>query len=555
MAEVANYRKMKRAKTTPRHAESSNKQDDARAVGDASGSRVGLYPLIGALGLIIPFAAFLHFNLLPLVADADSFYHMRHAWVYRTNGLFDSSFPWAQYSVVRTNAADLWYGFHILTIPFSFIDPLTYGIYWAAFVTTVVSLLLIFAAFQKLGVRWPLLWLFFVPLMSSDLMYRLTMMRPHPISLGLVTLVFAYLVKEKSRSTLPAIFTIGAVLAWVHLALSWLPVFVAGVVVLVQLLHRRLPDVTRLAALGIGLALGIVLRPHPMGALNLAYIQIVKLIVEKQSDLPLHFGIELWPLYPINFYDQFIPLSILMLLAIGAVIVLLRNRQFTAIPVDARIGMWSSLTIAVVFLVLSLEVARRSHELFVAFSAVFIALLASHWPRTTKQPAGIKVAAVLAGVTLIAGPMWALHRYPQIAAGSFDPKRYQDAALWLAKNAEPGEIVFHPRWDFFGDLFFWNPRNYYINGMDPIFEFAYDPKLYWKTHYLHNGSADEMTCGAYPCVDEVISTYESLKRDFHASYIIFNPDPLKGLDEYLSRSPQFTKVYESWTGVAIYKIN
>jgi hypothetical protein len=75
--------------------------------GESGLSLLDRYPKVLALALIILFAAFLHSQLIPLVADADSFYHLRHTWVYRTRGIFDSSFPWAQFSVVKTNAADI----------------------------------------------------------------------------------------------------------------------------------------------------------------------------------------------------------------------------------------------------------------------------------------------------------------------------------------------------------------------------------------------------------------------------------------------------------------
>jgi hypothetical protein len=278
--------------------------------------------------------------------------------------------------------------------------------------------------------------------------------------------------------------------------------------------------------------------------------------VVKQDKLPLIFGIDVWPLYLVNFYDQFIPLSILILVAIGAILVLLRNRQYAAIPVDVRIAIWSSLATAIIFLGMSFEIARRSFEIFVPFSGVFIAIVSTQWRWTAQQPAATRVAAAIAVVTFIAGASRAIYRYPQIAAASYDPTKYQAAGEWLARHAEPAEIVFHPRWDRFGELFFWNPRNYYINGMDPILEYAYDPRLYWKTHYLHNRLGDEVTCGAYPCVkEELIRTYDSLKRDFHASYVAVEADTHPGLDQYLSRIPQAAKVFESATGVTIYKLD
>src|SRR5262249_18679948 len=110
------------------------------------------YEKLVGLALIVLFAAIAHSQLIPLIADSDSFYHIRHAWEYRIRGIGDSSFPWAQYSAVRTCGADIWYGFHLLMIPVTLLHPLLNGIYGGAFAVTVASLWLLFLAFRRLHV-------------------------------------------------------------------------------------------------------------------------------------------------------------------------------------------------------------------------------------------------------------------------------------------------------------------------------------------------------------------------------------------------------------------
>lgn len=60
---------------------------------------------------------------------------------------------------------------------------------------------------------------------------------------------------------------------------------------------------------------------------------------------------------------------------------------------------------------------------------------------------------------------------------------YKNAALWLKENAPDHETIFHGDWDDFPQLFYYNPDNYYLCGLDPIFMYAYDPELWlaWKT--------------------------------------------------------------------------
>src|SRR3989344_1001093 len=174
-----------------------------------------LLPLV----LVVSFSLFIHGRLIN-AADADGFYHIRHSWVYRTAGLFNSSFPWAQYSVIKQYSADLWYGFHIFLIPFTYFQDLTDGVDWGASFVTALAASLFFLSLLKLKIRWPLLWLGVFLLASADLLYRITMLRPHPLSLGLSMLLFAYLSSKETTRSRVILFAIAAGLSWIHLSLS-----------------------------------------------------------------------------------------------------------------------------------------------------------------------------------------------------------------------------------------------------------------------------------------------------------------------------------------------
>ena len=88
------------------------------------------------------------FQLLsPNIYDPDSFYHIRHAWLYKTSGFFNSSFPWVQYSVINKYQADIWYGFHILLTPLTFFNDLVFGIKLGAFLITTAVLFSFYIVF------------------------------------------------------------------------------------------------------------------------------------------------------------------------------------------------------------------------------------------------------------------------------------------------------------------------------------------------------------------------------------------------------------------------
>jgi len=508
------------------------------------------YSWLIAIGLIIVFAIFIHARLLGLFADVDSFYHIKHSWIYRTTGILDSSFPWAQYSVINQYSADLWYGFHILIMPLTLFPDLLDGIAWGELLTTIATLLLVFWAFRRLEMKWAIFWVFAFALATADLLYRLNMLRPHPLSLGLSLVVFAYLAKSTKKYTHWVLLFISFLISWIHLSLSWLPVLIAMVILLFEILDRQKINLIKyLAVLG-GLLVGWLLRPNPIGALKLAYVQVAQLLVEKQSALPLRFGRELKPFVLENFVDQHIPLAIFFIGALVFWLWLFKNKRIED-KASLKIVAWSSLVLTGFFAVLTFGVARRSNELMVSFAVIFIGLIFSYWfrkfyPKIRRWPAGLTLAAIVTIILLIFMPIKNINRYDSYIISAFPPLRFQAALTWLNENAQPGEIVFNVHWDRFAEFFFWNHQNYYINGMDPIFQYAYEPASYWKTHFLHIDAAGHITCAMIRCeVEEVLPVYDVLKNDFKASYIVIEKPRNTKLLEYLEQSLKFDKVFEA----------
>lgn len=515
---------------------------------------------LGIVLLALGIALFLFLNLQD-VSDADSFYHIRHAWLYRTQGIFQSAFPWVQFSAISQYSSDIWYGFHILLIPLTLFADLAVGIKIGGILVTALSLILIGFAFMRLRIRWPLFWLFLLIFITADLAYRFSMLRPHPISLGLALLIFAYLFKsdeEKRSSRKASLILIGlsALYSWNHLSLFWLPLLIALVVAAIQFIQeRKIYWMNSLAVLG-GLILGWLLRPNPLGAAKLAYIQVFKLLFEKQGGLPLRFGRELTPFVFENFVDQLIPITILIAVAVIFFVWLLANRRsfHWKLPEKIKAPIWSSLVLAAIFFYLTFAVARRSNEIFISFAVIFIALLFSHYLNVMQarrhKLLSSKISIFLALLMLIIviySPIKTTYRFNTYARVYFTADRFEEVAKWLKENTESGEIVFNIQWDRFAQLFYVNQHNYYINGMDPIFEYAYSPELYWKTHFLAINEATAYTCAKIRCEkDEVELTHAVLKSDFNASFILVEKNRNPKLLEYLNLdTSRFERVLET----------
>jgi hypothetical protein len=174
--------------------------------------------------------------------------------------------------------------------------------------------------------------------------------------------------------------------------------------------------------------------------------------------------------------------------------------------------------------------------------AVFVAavmLEGSRLPERQRRwvPAAVAVLVLWMGVAL------ALPANRGIFTQGFSPTRLRGAAGWLREHSEPDAIVFHARWEAFAELFFWNTRNRYINGMDPVFLYAASPARYWEMHHLALGASRVTAAGPEPAEYNVDYTLNVLRRDFEARYLLVEADQ-RDLLYFARNTPGFHLEYQ-----------
>jgi hypothetical protein len=466
--------------------------------------------------------------------DPDMFYHFRHAWLYRTTGVLDSSFPWVQYSVIRSCAADLWYGFHLLLIPFTARQDLLAGIELSATVWTTCALTLFFWALRRMELRWSFAWTLLFAFISADGAYRLTMLRPQPVSLALDLLLVALLTAGAAsrwpRAVFP-LFALGLAHAWLHASLFWVPLLITAVLWAVQLLTGMRIDLRKGLGLVLGLAAGTLLRPNPLGAVKLVYTQLVLWLSANRSHALL-VGKELQPMLVSKFLDQYLPITLLIVIAIWFFASQGRRSHSEVARRLHAIG-WMSLALMAMFLALSFKVASRSTDFYLAFAVLFLASVVTNHRHLREEGRATGIGywpRVLVSFAVLFALLWSVannvYRYQMFVRKASPPLQSREAAQWLEQNTRAGDIVFHVEWEKFAPLFFWNQHNYYINGMDPIFEYAYDEKLSSKHQslYLDHVSSElgrTMLSVSPTAAPEDVHTV--LRSDFHASAIVLDP--------------------------------
>jgi len=517
-----------------------------------------------------------HLTLAPRVADLDGFYHMAHAARYAETTPWDTGLPWASQSAIAEEGADIWWGFHVALVPLARWavaddgaadggeeragpDRITWAMMWGAFILTLVLASSSYVFLRLAGVAGAGWWAALVLIAVPNVFYRYLMLRPHVLSLAAAMLLLSAL----SRARWGLAFLAAALIAWLHLSLFWLPLVVLGSWMAAVAVERwsvrdprpwgALPWAAALAVGG-GVVVGWLARPHPWAAGRLVYIQLFELLDEKASDLPITFAPELVPLTP----------ALLVLMAgfvlfwwtvgvvwVGREVAAIRGGRvggegepaFRSSSSGGRATLIALTFLSVGFLVLTMVVARRALVEWALFATLLLPLAAG----MLLPPVQLRRWGVAFGVSLVVLLPWAARRHAlNVRYVSFGPDYLREAATWLAAHSDTGDVVFHTHWDQFGPLLARNRINHYIGGMDPIFQMSRSRERYWEHFYLSRDLTTDYTCDAFPCASGVArDTHEVIRDTFNARWVLLEHARSPKLIAYLDQTPGFRRAFET----------
>lgn len=394
--------------------------------------------------------------------DPDCLYHAGHARVYWLHGPFYREFPWAAFSIISRERADLWWGLHVLVSPTGAIGDPVLGMRVAIAVLVALHLLILGLTYRRLDLSpW---WAFATLAVSAGFMSRMTTLRPQTLSSALLPLLFA----ELWRRSLWTSVAVGALLGLFHPTLGYLIVPLAGLTALTAGRGKsKLPEVGAILA---ALAFAFV-RPGVLGGAALLKVQTIDLFTVKRLNVIVNFGNELTPANPFTpggrgyfLFACAVPLGLLVL---GLLFV---RRHTKGSPAAVLF------VLSLMFLGVFVVVTKRGVDTFAPFAVLTFAVIVGSWKRTPKLGVALAVAACLGSGVQYVNDKRNLKPITH---------RFEGAAKWLARNTPEGAVVYHPVWSHFADLFFWNRHNRYLGGMDPMFQWAVSPENYWMTSPIH----------------------------------------------------------------------
>ena len=404
----------------------------------------------------------------PDMPDNDGFYHIKLAWLMRTEGL-KPDFPWLPLSIL--NEAEFYdhhFLFHVALIPFTF-GNLRLGAKWAAVFFSAISFLAIWYLFHRQKVSFSWLWALALLGISDAFLYRMSITRAQSLSLAVLALGLAWILEGKYKH----LAVLSFLYVWFYDAFP-LIIAVAGLHFLAVLLMERRLEFRPLLWAGIGIVAGLIINPYFPNNLIFTWHHLLPKLTDATS---VSVGNE-W--YPYD-TDQLLKNSLPALIAFvsGTFALGLSGRKM-----DVRTT--TSFLIALLF-GLMLFKARRFVEYFPPFALIFAAfawspLFADRQPASSSLKFSTLIqtnlTAILLMLAVFAGIIKTIPATQRQIADSKPYDLYGGASLWLMQNSSAGERVFQTDWDDFPRLFFYNTHNTYLAGLDPTYLQLYDSDLY-----------------------------------------------------------------------------
>ncbi|MFA6253239.1 MAG: hypothetical protein WCV69_03160 [Patescibacteria group bacterium] len=468
------------------------------------------------------------------IGDPDGFYHAKVADFLR-HGILLKSLPWMQYSSITEHFTDHHLLYHLLLVPFTYIQSPLIGVKVATIFFAALMGLTFYWLFKKLSIIWPWLWTFLL-ISLPDLTFRLTLIKVNSLSLIFVCfLIYALYYKKRWL-----IFILCFLFVWLYG--GWPIAMLIGLIFLlataiydfihhkkIKLFHQRLliswddknkfiADKKTLLFLVGGLLAGVIINPYFPHNLKFYYEQFFLIGVINYGYLFSVGG---------EWYGRSIPQVIsagdyFFILGVIAIIILFFNyKKISHLS-------WFSFLLSFLFLLLTIK-SYRFIEYYLPFLLIFTA---SAWTDIIKK-IGLKTITKYfksllrwqKTFLLIYLAIFCILAQPNIYKKILDTKtpkdlpidRYQPSANWLKNNTPKNSIVFHEDWDEWPMLFYYNDHNYYIVGLDFSFMYFSHPDLQKK--YIDIARGDLKDNLAWEIKSNFKSSYIFVEKNRHENLI------------------------------------
>lgn len=424
--------------------------------------------------IFIVFLSLVQFST-PDLPDNDGYYHIKLAYLMRTEGL-TPEFNWLPLSILNAREYyDHHFLFHVALIPFTFGNLIT-GAKLAAVFFASLAFMSAWNLLRNQKIPLAPLWAFGLMAVSEAFIYRMSITRAQSLSLVVLILALDWLLRKKYKR----LVFLGFFYVWLYNAFPLLLVLAGGYVVVNWLFTHKF-EMQPLLYASIGIGLGMVINPFFPYNIIFTTSHILPKLVETTS---ISVGSE-W--YPYN-TSQILKNSLFALIAfISGTFAL----GFHGKRMDIRTAV--SFVLAVLFGLMLFQ-SRRFIEYFPPFALIFAAFAWTPLIQSAMDQASNRLYKWLPSIALIAiliPGIWITQQSAQISIQKSKPfETYAESSAWLSANTPPGSRVFQTDWDDFPRLFFYNTQNTYLIGLDPTYMLFYNQDLYYTWVEITKGRID-----------------------------------------------------------------
>ena len=431
-----------------------------------------LHPILPAavLLLFILGMALIQFAT-PDMPDNDGFYHIKLAWLMRTEGL-KPEFPWLPLSILNQQEYyDHHFLYHVALIPFTYFADLRIGAKWSAVIFSSIAFLAVWYLFHRQRIPYAWLWALALLGISDAFLYRMSVTRAQSLSLAVLAIAVAWLLERKYKR----LALLSFIYVWLYDAFPLLIAFAVLYIIAVGLIERRV-EYKALLFIGGGILIGMLVNPYFPDNIIFSWNHMLPKLTDATS---VRVGNEWFPYDTKQILENSLP-------ALAAFVSGIFALGLSARKMDMRTAF--ALLISLLFGLMLMQ-ARRFVEYFPPFALIFAAFAWSSLFQDFQFAVAVStgsplkriltnIPVMLLSVAVGVSIARSIPRAREAIANSKPYDLYADASQWLEENTPAGSRVFQTDWDDFPRLFYYNTHNTYLIGLDPTYMQLYDPDLY-----------------------------------------------------------------------------
>lgn len=481
-------------------------------------TEIGIFFIIALLA-----AALIQFSF-PRILGVDGYYHIKFAYLMRTEGIIDN-FYWAAHSIWAQNFSDKEFFYHVLLIPFTYMKNLELAAKISVVIFAGIALTSFFVVLKLNNIRFPWFWTFSL-LLAPGFIERLNYPRAHVLSIIAMIWFVSFLIRKNLIGIVVISVLYPLTYTAFHLPIAVSMIFSAATFIFSKRFDYKTPIICLIAVL-----FGNLIHPNFPNNLYIFFVQnfVVPFNILYDKS-PLDLATEFQPLST----KQFIFQNFTLVVGMMSVFVL----SFFGRPKPVSIYSKNLMVLAICFSILTLF-SERFTEYAVPISTLAFAFYTNefiHGVHFNKISTGViktyaNKAAIIGFLLLVGIANSYLQTTLLFKKYSWYGNLLVKTGEFLKKEVPTDNVIYTCNWDITPLLFFEDHSHRYEVFLDPSYMYYWNRDFYFLWDKVGQGKYGD-------------DTYKALKDGIGVSYGVCLKRTNKALEGIIEKDPRISIVYE-----------